>query len=219
MGCSGGRKTVKPPPGCEGYLTRHQAAIRLRLRSEFKIRQFEREGRLNAVRGRMGTAFYPEGEVLALRSELGDAETRPVAGRWTDADLIALLRQPTTTGRLRTAVDLVAETRISIARAERVYRFWCRHSQTLAARVTGAAHPLPKLLAEQASGSQPVDQPTPEARPEPAAAVSEDSSASERRSASRLSHDGLIRSLRDPDPRVRARAFARLKDCPRSESR
>ena len=112
MGCPmwPGRTTVKPPAGCEGYLTRQQAAIQLGLRSEFKIRQFERGGRLHAVRGRMGTAFYPEAEVLALRAEF-DCTPRPSPGRWTDADLIALLRQPTPSGRLRTAVDLVTEAK------------------------------------------------------------------------------------------------------------
>jgi hypothetical protein len=34
----------------------------------------------------------------------------------------------------------------------------------------------------------------------------------ERRSGPRLSRDNLIHDLRDPDPRVRAQAFAKLKD-------
>ncbi len=162
-------------------MTRQQAAIQLGLRSEFKVRQFERDGRLHAVRGRMGTAFYPEAEVLALRAEF-DATPRPTPGRWTDADLIALLRQPTPSGRLRTAVDLVTEAKINIARAERVYRFWSKRDETLATRATSA--------------------------PPPAAAGMDSPSASERRSAARLAHDGLVRSLRNPDPRIRAQAFA-----------
>jgi hypothetical protein len=185
MGCPmwPGRTTVKPPAGCEGYLTRQQAAIQLGLRSEFKVRQFERDGRLHAVRGRMGTAFYPAAEVLALRAEF-DCTPRPSPGRWTDADLIALLRQPTPSGRLRTAVDLVTEAKINIARAERVYRFWSKRDETLATRATSA--------------------------PPPAASGMESPSASERRSAARLAHDGLVRSLRNPDPRIRAQAFAKL---------
>jgi len=196
--------------GCEGHLTRRQAASQLGLRSEFKIRQFEREGHLHAVRGRMGTAFYPEAEVLALRAQLC-ATPRPALGRWTDADLIALLRQPTTAGRLRTAVDLVAEAKITIARAERVYRFWSKGDEAWAKR---GAHFLPT----------PADAPLANRQPEPPAAapvtrVSQpapgEDHADERRSAARLVYDGLVRSLRNPDPRVRAQAFAKLKDSPR----
>jgi len=123
--------------GCEGHLTRRQAAIQLGLRSEFKIRQFERDGVLHAVRGRMGTASTRNGGAGAKGRVGGCASFR--AGTWTDADLIALLRQPTTSGRLRTAVDLVTEAKINIARAERVYRFWSKRDETLAARVTRAA--------------------------------------------------------------------------------
>jgi hypothetical protein len=223
MGCaiSAGRKSVRPPVGCEGHLTRRQAAIQLGLRSEFKIRQFERDGRLHAVRGRMGTAFYPEAEVLALRAELG-AAPRPVPGRWTDADLIALLRQPTTSGRLRTAVDLVTEAKINIARAERVYRFWSKRDETMAARVARAARLLPRVTSAdgRAESRQPVGEYPPATQgsatslSQPAAAVN-NISASERRGAARLVHDGLVRSLRDPDPRVRAKAFTKLKDSPR----
>jgi hypothetical protein len=224
MGCtiSAGRKTVRPPVGCEGHLTRRQAAIQLGLRSEFKIRQFERDGVLHAVRGRMGTAFYPEAEVLALRAELGGVP-RSVPGRWTDADLIALLRQPTTSGRLRTAVDLVTEAKINIARAERVYRFWSKRDETLAARVTRAARLLPRVTSAdgRAENRQPVAEYPPVAQgpaasvSQSAAAIVDNISASERRGAARLAHDGLVRSLRDPDPRVRAEAFTKLKDSPR----
>ena len=169
MGCtiSAGRKTVRPPVGCEGHLTRRQAAIQLGLRSEFKIRQFERDGVLHAVRGRMGTAFYPEAEVLALRAELG-VVPRPVPGRWTDADLIALLRQPMTSGRLRTAVDLVTEAKINIARAERVYRFWSKRDETLAARVTRAASLLHRPADGRAGDIQPVGGNPPGAQAAPA---------------------------------------------------
>ena len=207
---------MKPPVGCEGHLTRHQAAIHLGLRSEFKIRQFERDGQLHAVRGRMGTAFYPEAEVLALRVALG-ATPRPALGRWSDADLIALLRQPTPSGRLRTAVDLVTEAKINIARAERVYRFWSKRDETLAARVTRAAR-LVRVDEPAVNSPQPVEQPF--AAPassvfRPATAGVDNHSPNERRSAARVAHDGLVRSLRDPDPRVRAEAFIKLKESPR----
>jgi hypothetical protein len=196
-------------------LTRQQTAVQLGLRSEFKVRQFERDGRLHAVRGRMGTAFYPEAEVLALRVEFASTP-RPMPGRWTDADLIALLRQPTPSGRLRTAVDLVTEAKINIARAERVYRFWSKRDQTLARRATSAALLLRTSAAGQASSANahPPARPATGAPP-PAAAGTDSLSASERRSAFRLAHDGLIRSLRSPDPRIRAQAFIRLKDSPR----
>jgi hypothetical protein len=218
MGCaiSAGRKTVRPPVGCDGHLTRHQAAIQLGLRSEFKVRQFERDGRLHAVRGRMGTAFYPQAEVLALRALLV-ATPCPTPGRWTDADLIALLRQPLPSGRLRTAVDLVTEAKIDIARAERVYRFWSKRDETLAARVTRAARLLrtPGRSADfpPLDGHSPAAQAPGERRP--AAPAVATPSASERRSAARLAHDGLVRSLRDPDPRVRAEAFVKLRESPR----
>lgn len=220
MGCaiSAGRKTVRPPVGCEGHLTRHQAAIQLGLRSEFKVRQFERDGRLHAVRGRMGTAFYSQAEVLALRAQLV-ATPYPTPGRWTDADLIALLRQPLPSGRLRTAVDLVTEAKIDIARAERVYRFWSKRDETLAARVTRAARLLRTPADGQSAGIQPGSGHLPTVRapsePQPAAPAFATPSASERRSAARLAHDGLVRSLRDPDPRVRAEAFAKLRESPR----
>jgi hypothetical protein len=220
MGCaiSAGRKTVKPPVGCEGHLTRHQAAMQLGLRSEFKIRQLEREGRLHAVRGRMGTAFYPEAEVLALRAELVTTP-RPTPGRWTDADLIALLRQPMPSGRLRTAVDLVTEARIHISRAERVYRFWSKRDENLAARVTRAARLLRTPAHGRSADLAPVDGQPPAAQapsvPPPAASAAEKTSGSERRSDARLTHDGLVRCLRDPDPRVRAEAFVKLRESPR----
>jgi hypothetical protein len=144
-----------------------------------------------------------------------------VPGRWTDADLIALLRQPTTSGRLRTAVDLVTEAKINIARAERVYRFWSKRDETLAARVAHAARLLPRGMSAdaRAQNGQPVgeshSQGLAASVSRPAAAGVNNISASERRGAARLVHDGLVQSLRDPDPRVRAEAFTKLKDGPR----
>jgi hypothetical protein len=213
---SAGRKTVKPPAGCEGHLTRREAAIQLGLRSEFKIRQFERDGRLHAVRGRMSTAFYSEAEVLALRAELA-APPRCAPGRWSDADLIAFLRHPTASGRPRTAVDLVTEAKINIARAERVYHFWCRRDEALAARVTRAARLVRTSLALQDNQSAGEHLPVVQAPngPRPITPAVENTSESERRSAARLAHDRLVRSLRDPDPRVRAEAFVKLRESPR----
>ena len=196
MGCviAKGRKTVRPPAGCEGHMTRREAAICLGLPSEYKIRQFEREGRLHAVRGRMGTAFYPESEVLNLRAEL----TLPpsVPGRWSDADLIALLREPTASGRPRTAVDLVLEAKINITRAEKVYRFWHKSDRAEPATTPAATPPEPALAPEATSDQQP--------RP-----------TGERRSPARRVHDDLVKALRHPDPHVRHQAFAKLKISPR----
>jgi hypothetical protein len=164
----------------------------------------------------MDTAFYPEAEVLALRAEMV-ATPRPAPGRWTDADLIALLRQPMSSGRLRTAVDLVTEAKIHISRAERVYRFWSKRDETLAARVTRAARLLrtPGKSADfpPVSGQPPAAQAP--SVPGLAAPAADNTPASERRSAARLAHDGLVRCLRDPDPRVRTEAFIKLKESPR----
>jgi hypothetical protein len=220
MGCviSAGRKTIKPPAGCEEHLTRREAAIQLGLRSEFKIRQFERDGRLHAVRGRMSTAFYPAAEVLVLKAELA-APPRSAPGRWTDADLIAFLRHPTASGRPRSAVDLVTEAKIDIARAERVYRFWSKRDEALAARVARAARIVRMPADSQAAGIQPTGEHPPTAQapdgPRLAAPAVNNTSESERRSAARLAHDRLVRFLRDPDPRVRAEAFVKLRESPR----
>ncbi len=118
------QKHPHAPAGCDGYLTRRQAARALGFSSEFKIRQFEKEGVLHSVRGPMRAAFYPREEILALKAQLALRE--PAAApenEWTDAELIALLRHPTRAGQPRTALDLVLETQISIERAERVCCF------------------------------------------------------------------------------------------------
>jgi hypothetical protein len=168
------RKEIPPPSGHEDHLSRRQAARLLGLPSEFKVRQLEREGRLHPVRGAMGSAWYPRGEVMALR------EPQAPAGRWSDGQLLALLRQELD-GRPRTVADLVVEAGVSIARAERVYRFWlAKDHHPTAARVRGEPAP-----------------PAPE--------------SSERRSAGRLERDALIAQMRDPDPKVRAAAFAKLR--------
>jgi hypothetical protein len=115
-------KEIRPPSGYEGYLSRRAAATLLGFASEFKIRQLEKAGRLRAIRGVMGSAWYPRAQVLALRDAAEVAAVRPLPGRWSDAALVAHLR-----ARARSVVDLVADTGISIARAERVYRFWLTH--------------------------------------------------------------------------------------------
>lgn len=103
-------------------MSRRAAAALLGFSSEFKIRQLEKAGRLRAIRGVMGSAWYPRGQVLALRDAAEVGGSAPIAGRWSDAALIAHLR-----ARARSVVDLVADTGISISRAERVYRFWLTH--------------------------------------------------------------------------------------------
>src|SRR5262252_6244830 len=133
------RQPIRPPSGYEGFLSRRQVAAALGFASEFNVRRLEKEGRLRPVRGVMGSAWYPRAQVQALRDEL--ASPPPVAGpvgpesraRWSDAQLVAHLRGRAravdggASSRPRTAVDLVADTGISIARAERVYRFWLAH--------------------------------------------------------------------------------------------
>jgi hypothetical protein len=169
------RKAMQPPSGFEDCVSRRQAAKLLGLASEFKVRQLEREGRLHPVRGAMGSAWYPRSEVLALR------EPEVARGRWSDGQLLALLRQEID-GRPRTVADLVVEAGVSIARAERVYRFWLAKDQhPMAARVRGepGAPPAPK--------------------------------SSERRSTGRIVRDALIAQMRDPDPKVRAAAFEKLR--------
>ena len=124
-------------------MSRRQVAAALGFASEFKVRELQKQGRLRAVRGVMGSAWYPRLQVLALRDALSappasavdsTAAARPaLPGRWSDAQLVAFLRGRARAGdgsgatRPRTPVDLVAETGVSIARARRVYRFWLAH--------------------------------------------------------------------------------------------
>ena len=167
--------------------------------SEFKVRELQKQGRLRAVRGVMGSAWYPRVQVLALRDALAapppsvaDAAPAHAAppGRWTDAQLVAHLRGRARAAdgsgatRPRTPVDLVAETGVSIARAERVYRFWLAHD----------VHPVADE-ARQRLGRVPAAVAPP----------------AERRSESRVEHDALLRQMRDADPAVRAAAFERLR--------
>lgn len=194
------RKHVRRPPGLESHLTRRQAAVLLGFGSEFKVREFERQGLLRSIRGPMHTAFYARPEVLALKARLARAAGQPQT-EWSDADLIALLEQPTQAGQ-RTALDLVTEARISIERAERVYAFW---SEVAAAR--RAASP-PALPLRATPRSPPVSE-SPASREPPSATVL--ATGDERRGEERRARDSLIRELRDPDPRVRQRAFEHLR--------
>lgn len=181
------RKHLRAPAGCEAHLTRRQAAALLGFRSEFKVRELERQGLLRAVRGPMRTAFYPRPEVLALKARLALPEAGPDASEsWSDADLIALLGHPKPSGQPRAALDLVLETHISIERAERVYGFWAN----------GTA---PPASARAQHAAAPGRLPSPTAAPE-------------RRGPDRLVRDNLIRELRDPDPNTRQQAFARLRE-------
>jgi hypothetical protein len=193
------RKLLRRPAGCEGHLTRRQAASLLGFASEFKIREFERQGRLRSVRGPMRTAFYPRPDVLALKAQLAQTQGAP-GDQWTDADLIALLEHPTATGRRRTALELVTLARISIERAERVYAFW--------AAGAGAA---PRGEAESATPHPPsaARRPLPASRGE--AESGGEAGSGERRGDERLTRDSLIRELRDPNPRVRQQAFESLR--------
>ena len=196
---SGNRQPIRPPSGYEGFLSRRQAAAVLGFASEFKVRRLENQGRLRPVRGVMGSAWYPRGQVLALKEELGTpppvgvggtGDPLPSPGRWSDAQLIAHLRGRAraldggAASRPRTPVDLVADTGISIARAERVYRFWLAHD----------AHPV----ADEVRGGAAATRARPSVPPE-------------RRSEARIERDALLQQMRSADPAARAAAFEKLR--------
>ena len=136
------RKTIKPPSGFEDYLCRRDVAALLGFASEFKVRQLEKEGRLRPVRGAMGSAWYPRGQIEALRGKMARplSPTAPRV-RWPDDALIALLRE-----KPRTVVDLVVDAGVSISRAERVYRFWLAHE--------GPEHSLVRAASVRAADSE-----------------------------------------------------------------
>jgi hypothetical protein len=144
------RKTIRPPSGFEDHLCRREAAALLGFASEFKVRQLEKEGRLRPIRGAMGSAWYPRGQLEALRGNIArppsPAEPRL---RWPDDGLIALLRE-----KPRTVVDLVVDAGISISRAERVYRFWLAHERPGEAPSAGASETRTKEPAERRSGQR-----------------------------------------------------------------
>jgi hypothetical protein len=192
------RRAPQSPSGLRDHVSRREAASLLGFASGFNVRRLEKLGRLHAVRGAMGQAWYARSEVLAVRSSLAAEDegggSRPADAsprrRWSDAELVLYLRgsrQGSEAGvdqapaTLRSVVDLVADTGISIARAERVYRFWL-------------ADPGPQ-------GS----------KPEPDTSPAAGSGAGERRGQDRIERDRLIADLRDPDPAVRVRAFEKLR--------
>ena len=199
------RRRLAPPPGLSNHVSRVQAAELLGYPSVFRIRALEREGRLTPARGVMGSAWYPRQQVIALR----DAEAAPEppspgraapGRRRTDAELIAYLRAARSSRetapsgqRLPTLADLVADTGVSIARAQKVYRFWLAHD----------AHPT----AERARQGRGPGSDAP-----PVAEGASSAPGSERRSPARLERAALIRQLREADPAVRAAAFAALKN-------
>jgi hypothetical protein len=160
------RRQIRPPSGCDDHLSRREAARALGFASEFKVRQLEREGRLRAVRGAMGSAWYPRVAVMALRAaqdrtqrraarlEPSDLRARPL-----DAMLIAYLRE-----RPRTIVDLVADTGISIARAERVYRFWAAHDTARPAPVAEPAERRSNARLERETLLRQLKDPDPRVR-------------------------------------------------------
>src|SRR6476646_10905672 len=98
------RQPIRPPSGYETFLSRRQVATALGFASEFNVRRLEKEGRLRAVRGVMGSAWYPRAQVQALCDEMtappSPALQPPALGaaapaspaRWSDAQLIAHLR-------------------------------------------------------------------------------------------------------------------------------
>ena len=219
------RKTIRPPSGFEDHLCRRDVAALLGFASEFKVRQLEKEGRLRPVRGAMGSAWYPRREVEALRATSARPSSPSAAGlRWPDDALIALLRE-----KPRTVVDLVVDAGISIARAERVYRFWQAHEgaeparEAPGGRAAGAAGatrttplpppaaPAPLRAPAPAPAAIPAPAPFHAPAPAPAALAAPADEATERRSGERLEHDALVRQLRDADPKVRAAAFDKLK--------
>jgi hypothetical protein len=238
------RKLTEPPSGLRDHVSRRDAATLLGFASEFNVRRLEKIGRLHAVRGAMGQAWYPRSEVMALRGSPVSASIDSSSGpqnprhdgprrRWGDAELVLYLRgqpvsgdqagQPTIRAP-RTIVDLVADTGISIARAERVYRFWLaldRHATAEAARsTTGVAarkardpEPQdPKSEPESDPKSDPKPHPKPDPKPNPKLDPTRATrDITERRGDDRIERDRLIAELRDPDPIVRVRAFEMLR--------
>jgi hypothetical protein len=138
-----------------------------------------------------------------------------------------------------TVVDLVADTGISIARAQRVYRFWLAHEahhSATALRPTrdrtgtpgGIAVAEDKSLASSAAADVPGVRGSGSAYPNrsgsaaPAEAPIANPSrrlvpgiAVERRGDERIERDRLIQELRHADPLVRSNAFEKLKNRPR----
>jgi hypothetical protein len=85
----------------------------------------------------------------------------------------------------------VADTGVSIARAQKVFRFWLAHD----------AHPVAAAVRTAQGRRTSVMQTDPEGAPP----------RSERRSPARVARASLIRDLRAADPAVRKAAFEELK--------
>ncbi len=225
----------RPPDGLEGHVSRREAAELLGFGSDFKIRQLEKVGHLRPVRGAMGQAWYLRSQVLELRADVaGPGPPEPLGragGRvanpaakakgWSDAALIAYLRgntRPAGPSRGLTVVDLVADTGVSIARAERVYRFWLandRHPALEVRPMSGAgspAVPAKDAPVDRLSGvtEAPGTSAPPSAR-RPSGGDPGNQTGGERRGQTRLLRAALIHQLRDPDPVLRAEAFGKLQ--------
>ena len=200
------QRRLRPPENLRDPVSRAEAAALLGFASEFKVRVLERAGTLRATRGIMGSAWYARADVLAVRAKQaaeppgilpvqGEANTSRAGRPRSDAELIAYLRGPVPPGAPpRTVADLVADTGVSIARAQKVFRFWLAndaHPAAAAVRSSRAAE----------AGARPVIQTAPDAA----------ASSPERRSPARVARAGLIRELRAADPAVRKAAFEELK--------
>jgi hypothetical protein len=189
------RKPLDPPPGLDDHVSRREAAALLGFASEFKVRELERRGRLQATRGAMGSAWYPRAAVLALRLELGRrVQAGAPPAEPADEELLALLSRPRQehgVWRARTPLDLVREAGLSVERAERIYGFWLRYGSAAA---NPGAEPPAAAWTEAAARTEAVPAPS-----------------AERRGLDRLERDRLLRDMRDPRPDVRDAAFAALK--------
>ncbi|HEY4183886.1 MAG TPA: hypothetical protein VGP07_02410 [Polyangia bacterium] len=199
------RGRLASPEGLSNHVSRAEAALLLGYPSPFKVRQLEKQGRLRAVRGAMASAWYPRSAVLALRDEeaarAGATPGSPIppralAGRRrSDGELITYLRgfrsSEIAGSRAPTVADLVAEMGVSIARAQKVYRFWLHHDAHPTASAARAGGP--RTPGGDAPGPPPAGPPL------------------ERRSVGRLERGALIRQLRSPDPALRAAAYESLK--------
>ena len=209
-----------PPLSVADPVSRRETAALLGFGSDFKVRQLEKQGHLRPVHGAMGQAWYARAQVLTV-AELISASSarreRPTAapsasGQWSDAALLAHLRmgRGTDGAAVPSVVDLVVDTGITIARAEKVYRFWLAHDRHPAAenaRAAGAKKSRTRLP------PGPRVEPSPPGEQAPPVAVSGTDGVApvERRGRVRLGRDALIRQLRDPDPALRAQAFRRLR--------
>jgi hypothetical protein len=181
MGTIRNKSDIKPPSGYETHLSRRQAAAVLGFASEFKVRQLEKQGRLRPVRGAMGSAWYPRNEVLAMRERLSS----PAEGA-------------ARTGRWSDGA-LIAYLREPTRAGT---------PRTVVDLVTDTGIPISR--AERVykfwlSNDLHLSAEIARARPPRRAA------ADERRGDDRRERDALLLEMRDPDPKVRAAAFEKLK--------